>query len=230
MRLSAFHQRLVSGILPVCSHYGLVLAGEYAMKAHGLTDRPCEDLALVAAADVPLREAAAAVAAACRAAGFAVTAAEADSRTGRLRVTEPETGRTCTLDLAREALQWPPSTCGDIAVLSLEDAAGLKVRAFHGYGMARDLIDVEAVGDLYSYRELERFARLHDEEFSLPELVMRLEFADHIADADFAAHGVDEERIRRIRRFAHAWAEDIKLRRRDDGDLDEADFDVPAID
>src|SRR5690606_25292627 len=115
------------------------------------------------------------------------------------------TGRSCELALMREALQWPPVTCGDVAVISLEDAVGLKVRAFHGYGAVRDLIAVEAVSDLYPYRELERLARLHDEGFSLPELVMRLEFVDHLTDGDVAAHGVDEERIRR---FARAWAED----------------------
>ncbi|MFD0665576.1 hypothetical protein [Thermocatellispora tengchongensis] len=45
MRMPAFHERLVSVLLPLYEAYGLVLAGGYAMKAHGFLDRPGDDLA-----------------------------------------------------------------------------------------------------------------------------------------------------------------------------------------
>lgn len=122
---------------------------------------------------------------------------------------------------------------GDVPVVpvaSPDDAVGLKMRDLHERGLACDFIDIAAIGDLYSFRELERLARPHTPGFSLAELVMRLEFVDHIDDADFAAHGVTEDRLHDIRRFAHAWAEDIKLRRGEEGDLDGPDFDLPPID
>jgi hypothetical protein len=33
----------VEAVLPVCSRYGLAVAGGYAVKAHGLVERPSED-------------------------------------------------------------------------------------------------------------------------------------------------------------------------------------------
>ncbi|WP_281284012.1 hypothetical protein [Nonomuraea deserti] len=41
---------------------------------------------------------------------------------------------------------------------------------------------------------------------------------------------MDPRRIGEIRRFAHAWVEDIRLRRVDDGDADVDDPDLPDID
>lgn len=217
-------------MLPVCDRYGLVLAGGYAMKAHGYTDRPSKDLDFATAAEIPLPVVAEGVAQAFRDAGLEVRALEVTPRMGRLIVTEPVTGEACEFDLLREALQQPPLTCGELRVLGLEDAIGLKMRALHERSLARDVIDVASVAHLYSFRALEHFAKLHNEEFSLYELVMRLEFVDLIADEDFAAYGVDEERIKEIRRFAYAWVEDIKLRRVDDGDIDYDDPDVPEVD
>nr|BFE87278.1 hypothetical protein GCM10020093_098790 [Planobispora longispora] len=118
---------------------------------------------------------------------------------------------------------------GELPVMALDDLVGLKVRTLHERGLARDVADVAAVSDLYGLRELERLARLHSEEFSLAELVMRLEFVDLIADEEFEAYGLDGERIREIRLFATAWVEDIKLRRADEGDA-EYDSDVPELD
>ncbi|MFF5209811.1 hypothetical protein [Streptosporangium sp. NPDC000396] len=115
---------------------------------------------------------------------------------------------------------------------SPDDAVGRRMRDLHERGLARDIVDIASVSHLYGFRELEHLARLHTEGFSLAELVMRLEFAELIADEDFEACGVDEEHIREIRRFSSAWVEDIKLRRADEGDAEYGtDYDdVPDID
>ncbi|GHH67863.1 hypothetical protein GCM10017673_15530 [Streptosporangium violaceochromogenes] len=215
-------------VLPVCDRFGLVLAGGHAMNAHGLTDRPSDDLDFATAAETPLPEVADGVAEAFRAAGLVVTVVEVTPRMGRMVVGDPATGQRCEFDLLREAFQRQPVIVGDVSVLSLDDAVGLKMRALHERSLARDVIDVAAVSHLYGFRELEHLARLHNEEFSLAELVMRLEFVELIADEDFESYGVRGERVGEIRRFACAWVEDIKLRRADEGD---AEYDeVPGLD
>ncbi|MEU8247621.1 hypothetical protein [Nonomuraea sp. NPDC048916] len=114
--------------------------------------------------------------------------------------------------------------------IGLDDAVGLRMRALHERGLARDVIDVAAVAHHYSFRDLERLARAHNDVFSPRELAMRLEFVDSIADEEFEAYGLGGDRVREIRRFAAAWAEDIKLRRAEEGDADYDDPDLPGID
>ncbi|MEW9547648.1 nucleotidyl transferase AbiEii/AbiGii toxin family protein [Nonomuraea sp. NPDC050783] len=230
MRLPPFQERLVQALLPVCGRYGLVLAGGYAIKAHGFTDRPSRDLDFATAMEIPLPEVADGVAAAFRGAGLKAEIVEVTPRMGRLLITDPATGETCEFDLLREALQQQPVTRGTIDVLGLDDAVGLKMRAVHERSLARDIIDIAAVAHLYSYRALEQLAVLHNDYFSVHELLMRLEYVDLMDDEAFEAHGVTRERVREIRRFVQGWVEDIKLRRADDGDVDYDAGDVPELD
>ncbi|PZG11705.1 hypothetical protein C1J01_34545 [Nonomuraea aridisoli] len=154
------------------------------------------------------------------------------ARAGRLAAEDAVTRETCAIHVLREALQQSPVTREGLRVLGAEDAAGLVTRAFHERGLATDFADVAALADRFSHRDLERLARLHDDDFSAAELLARLEFLDTVPDEAFdgAFDGVDEERIGEIRRFARGWAEDIKLRRVEDGDADYDDPDIPEVD
>ncbi|MEV7006062.1 nucleotidyl transferase AbiEii/AbiGii toxin family protein [Streptosporangium sp. NPDC051022] len=220
MILPPFQERMLRAVLPACSRFGLVLAGGYAMNAHGFTDRPSNDLDFATAAETPLPEVADGIAETFRGAGLDATVIEVTPRMGRLVVSDPVTEQSCEFDLLREAFQRQPVIVGDVSVVSLDDAVGLKMRALHERSLARDVIDVASVSHLYGFRDLEHLARLHNEEFSLAELVMRLEFVELIADEDFEAYGIDEERIGEIRRFAASWVEDIGLRRAEEGDAE----------
>ncbi|MEV8632869.1 nucleotidyl transferase AbiEii/AbiGii toxin family protein [Streptosporangium sp. NPDC051023] len=227
MFLPPFQQRMLQAVLPACDRFGLVLAGGYAMNAHGFTERPSDDLDFATAAETPLPEVADGIAEAFEEAGLDATVVEVTPRMGRLVVSDPVTEQSCEFDLLREAFQRQPVIVGDVSVLSLDDAVGLKMRALHERSLARDVIDVASVSHLYGFRDLEHLARLHNEEFSLAELVMRLEFVELIADEDFEAYGIDEERIGEIRRFAAAWVEDIGLRRAEEGDAEYDDVPEP---
>ncbi len=228
MDFPPFQARMLDAVSPVCERYGLVLAGGYAMRGHGLTDRLSKDLDF--ATEMPLSDVVGGVTEAFHEAGLRASVIEVTPRMGRLMVEDPTTGETCAFDLLREALQERPITCGGLKVLGLEDAIGLKMRAVHERGLARDIIDVAAAAHLYSYRALEQLAVVHNDTFSVHELLSRLEFVDSMADEAFEAYGLDEERTREIRRFAQGWVEDIKLRRADDGDVDYDADDVPDID
>ncbi|MFI9588774.1 hypothetical protein [Nonomuraea sp. NPDC052265] len=90
--------------------------------------------------------------------------------------------------------------------------------------------DAAAAAQEFSFRDLERLAAAHLDDFSPRELLMRLEFVELMSDERFEAHGLDERHIVDIRAVAREWAEDIKLRRADDGDADYDDPDLPEVD
>lgn len=51
-----FHRRVLDAALDICQELGLYLAGGYAVKAHGLVDRPSQDLDLATDSLRPLSE------------------------------------------------------------------------------------------------------------------------------------------------------------------------------
>lgn len=224
--LAPFQLRLVEDIRDVLLRYGLLLAGGSALRAHGRTNRAVDGLTFVT--EVRLTEAAAAVAAAFRATGLTVEAGESGPRSCRLTVTDEITGQSCDVKLLREVLLDRPALVGPCPTVGLDDAIGFKVRALYDRGLPRDFVDVASACDGYGFRSLERLGARHDDDWRTEDLVQRLETVDLLADEAFAECGLDEEQIAEVRRFAYAWAEDIKLRRADDGDA-EYDLDVPEV-
>lgn len=220
MDLPPFHRRVLDAVLPLCDKYGLLLAGGYAMRAHGLVDRPSQDLDFATANALPLPEIADALVTAFRTLDFETETIEATPRMARLMVSDAATRQSCELDLLKEALQRPPVLLDLIPVVGLDDAVGMKVRALHGRSVPRDLIDVAALAQQYGFRDLERLGAIHDEDFSIHELAMRLQATELLADELFEAYGLDAAAIAQVRRFAFEWLEDIKQRRVEDGDIE----------
>lgn len=218
MELPPCHLRVLRDAEPARRRFGLFLAGAHALRAHGLTDRPSRGLDFATAAETPLPRVTAAVAEELRRAGHEVRVVEATPRTGRLTVIAPGGGRAVGLGLLREALQARPLITELGPVVGLDDAVGLKVRALHGRGLPRDVVDVAAAAHRYAYRELERLGALHDDGFSVDELLARLDRVEHHPDEAYEACGLAADDIRRVRLFALNWAEDIRLRRVEDGD------------
>ncbi|MFI6298821.1 hypothetical protein ACIBEJ_45040 [Nonomuraea sp. NPDC050790] len=217
--------RLLAAARPVCQRYALALVGGDASRAHGLTEHSVEILRLATAADVPLYDVTDAVVRAFEEAGLEARVAEAGPRAALLEVGCLPEVEPVEVELLKEALQEPPVELGGVLVAALPDVAGLRMRDLHERGLPADILDVAAVSHLYGFRELEALGRVHTEDFSTGELLMRLEFVDSM---DFA--GVAEERVDEIRRFAEAWVEDIKLRRAEEGDIDVDVPDLPSLD
>lgn len=219
-----FHFRVLEAGLDVCRAQGLYIAGGYAVKAHGLVERPSQDLDFATDSSRPLDEIVQLLADAYRSTGFEVTVLEGTSRMVRLVVADPESRQACEVDVLKEPLQRSPVLVGTLQVVSLDDVVGMKTGALQQRGLPRDFIDVAAASKLLPVKEIEQLARVRTDEFRPRDLVMRLESVELFDDELFTAYGLDEDAIREIRRFAFAWAEDIKARRAADGDA-EADFD-----
>ncbi|WP_067174047.1 hypothetical protein [Microtetraspora niveoalba] len=184
----------------------------------------------VTAGETPLAEVADGVIAELGRHGLAAEVAEIDGRMGRLVVTDEIGGQRCEVGLRREALRDRPAMLDPCPAVGLDDAVGLQVRALHDRGLPGDFAALVAVSELHPFREMERLGALHTDDWRLDDLLRRLETVDLLADEAFAACGLDDDGADAVRRFAYAWAEDIRLRRVEDGDIDEDTFDQDMLD
>jgi hypothetical protein len=87
--LDGDHALLVEAALPVCVRYGLAVTGGYAIKAHGLVDRPSEDIDFATRNLAPVEEITEGLATAYSQAGFQVRVLNTGGRFGHLDVVLP---------------------------------------------------------------------------------------------------------------------------------------------
>ncbi|MCS0601802.1 nucleotidyl transferase AbiEii/AbiGii toxin family protein [Streptomyces sp. LP11] len=218
MNLLEPHRRLLADVVSAGGPHGLVLAGGYALQAHGLLERPHADLDFATEHPEALERIAGAVAATLEARGRQVRPGPVGVRTARLTVTDPPTGEDCGLTLHKEAFWGPPELTGYGPALSLEDAVGTKIRALYDRGAAVDLVDARAAAARFSLPDLEELGRRHAHDpFDLPTLQSRLTGTDFYADREFLRHGLDEDRLAELRAWAQHWSDDIAERLLEDG-------------
>ncbi|MFJ4523689.1 nucleotidyl transferase AbiEii/AbiGii toxin family protein [Streptomyces sp. NPDC088810] len=220
------HRRLLADVVAAGGPYGLVLAGGYALQAHGLLCRPHADLDLATESAEAVGHIAGAVGAALEARGRRVRTGAVTALTAQLTVTDPPTGETCPLALHKEAFWQPPELTGYGPTLSLADAVGTKIRALYDRGAAVDLIDAQACAARFSLPDLEELGRRHAHDpFDLPTLQSRLTGTDFYADRDFFRYGLDEARVAALRAWAQHWSDDIAERLLEEGASPDAETD-----
>ena len=218
MNLPEPHRRLLADAVTAGAPYGLVLAGGYALQAHGLILRPHANVDLATESGEAMDRLAGAVAAALEARGRTVRPGAATARTAQLTVTDPPTGEPCVLALHKESLWGPPDLTGYGPTLCLEDAVGTKIRALYDRGAAVDLIDARAAAARFSLPDLEELGRRHVHDvFDLPTLQSRLTGTDFYADTQFTRYGLDEAALADLRAWAQRWSDDIAERLLEDG-------------
>lgn len=223
LKFPPFHERVLEPMLALCQQYNLYLAGGYAVKAHGLVDRPSQDLDFATNSFRPLPEIIDRVTQAYRDAGFEVVdLQDTNAQLGRIEVHDTATGEKCEVDFLKEPLQRAPVSMGRITVVAMDDLAGMKASALATRAAPRDFIDVRAISEFIPLREIERRARIrNDEEFHVRKLAESLEAISELAPDEFEALGLDDDQLRELMRWAQAWADEIKQRRAADGDADE---------
>jgi hypothetical protein len=207
--MEELHQRVAQIGFDAGAELGLVLAGGYALAAHEVVDRPSQDVDFATATALPMPEVVERLAAAYRAASFTVETIEGTPRMARLLVHGESI--VCEVDVLKEAIG-PPCHLLIGPVLSLDDAVGLKLRALHERAAHRDFIDVHAANARLSWAEMEGWGARHTSGFSLAELADRLGSVDERDDRGFAAYGLGEAEITRLRRWASDWESDIRGR------------------
>ncbi|WP_414168623.1 nucleotidyl transferase AbiEii/AbiGii toxin family protein [Streptoverticillium reticulum] len=204
------HRRLLADAVAVGASFPLVLTGGYALRAHGLVERPVRGPALATGSPAPMREIAAVLRGGLLERGWRVRDLEAEPLSARFTAGDPVTDAECQVHVLKETMWRPPVPTAWGLALAVEDVIGTKVRALAERGFARDLVDVHAASARWSRPELEEFGRRHARDaLDLADLRDRLDRADWYGDAEFAGYGLDAEESAALRRWAQEWSDDI---------------------
>ena len=191
--------------------YGLALAGGYAVRAHGMGERPSGDVDLCTdwqrRADFPtvadlvidaLTDNGFSVAIDARAETFARLLVSRDDEPG----VEPQ-----KMELAADWRAHPPVTLDIGPVLHPDDAVGNKMAALYGRVVARDFLDIDAVltSGRYTAEQLLHLAEAADPGFDRTMFASVLGALDQISDAAFAPYGITGGTTEAMRQRFAKW-------------------------
>lgn len=220
--VDTFHEQLARIAFDAAADLGLILAGGYAIRAHGLTSRPSRDLDFVTRSPLPMAEVTERLATVYRTSGFSTHIIESAPTASRFEVTDG--ARTCEIDLLKEGVG-DPVVLGIVPVLNRDDAVGLKVGALHDRAAHRDFVDIHAAHKRggYTLSDLERLGAAHLPDFSLRELLFKLDGLAFLDDSTFGEYGLTEDDIAALYRWAQTWAGDLRARLTSDDAPDHAE-------
>lgn len=211
------HRRLAEIALQAAgSDYGLALAGGYAVRAHGMGDRPSGDVDLFTdwqrRADFPA--VADLVIEALTGNGFVVRVDARADTFARLLVApdnEPD-AEPQKVELAADWRSHPPVVLSIGPVLHPDDAVGNKMAALYGRALPRDFLDIDAVlsSGRYSGDQLFRLAEAADPGFDRGMFANTLGALEQISDAAFAPYGFDASGVKRMRQRFTEWRHELR--------------------
>ena len=78
--------------------------------------------------------------------------------------------------------------------------------------MIRDIIDLHAIADAFSYADIENLARRHEPDLDLGTILDHLAGVSVFPDEDFAEYGLDAPAIASLRAWATDWYDDLARR------------------
>jgi Nucleotidyl transferase AbiEii toxin, Type IV TA system len=215
MPLDELHAAVAAIALGAAGRHGFALGGGNALIAHGVIDRPTEDVDLFTDEDDGVTAAAGAVEAALRAAGFG---AERQDKTAGLAdvfygmgdglaewiVTGPG-GRQMMLQMAYFDRDRRPVTMDIGPVLDLEDVVGSKVCALASRVEPRDYVDTAAALGRYSVDQLIAYAKRLDPGLTDKDFADAGRQLDQMPDGVFARYGLGAGEAGRLRARFAAW-------------------------
>ncbi|GAA2346726.1 nucleotidyl transferase AbiEii/AbiGii toxin family protein [Streptomyces cuspidosporus] len=210
--MDPLHARLARLGLEAAAKYGFVLAGGYAVQAHGFLERLSDDVDLFTDVGDPtaFAEAVAAVTEAYRIAGLTVEVDCSGDVFARLSVVD-EQGRDAKIEMGCDWRSRPPAFLEIGPVLHPDDAVANKVTTLFGRAAPRDYLDVHAalVSGRYSPDRLLELAAEHDDGFDQGYFAQALEAVDRWPDREYEVYGIGKEQIEAMRQGLRAWAAEI---------------------
>lgn len=206
------HLRLAEIGLRVAGRYGFALAGGYAVQAHGILDRPSEDVDLFTAWERrdDFAVAVDAVVDAYRSDGYAVEVTQRFETFARLAVTDPATpDRPYKVELAANWRARPPVTMDIGPVLHIDDVVTGKMSALFTRAEPRDFLDVDAAIQTgrYTREQVLELAEQADAGFDPRVLADLFAMLQRYPDRRFAAYGADPPYIAAMRERFAQWRE-----------------------
>ena len=215
MPISGLQREVATIALRVAARYGFALAGGNALIAHGVIDRPTEDVDLFSDQATGVMAAAKAVEAALRAAGFSAERLAGTDDLGDIfegmgegltewLITGPA-GQQTMLQMAYFDRSRGPVTMDVGPVLDLEDVAGSKVCALASRVEPRDYVDTAAALRRFTPDQLMTFARRLDPGLSRRDFADAGRQLDRMPDGVFARYGLGPPDVARLREQFEKW-------------------------
>jgi hypothetical protein len=214
MPFTKLHGQVATIALRAAAPHGFALGGGNALIAHGITERPTQDVDVFCDEEGGVEAAADVVEAALRDAGFGT---ERRDKTGDLAdifyglgeglaewiVTAPD-GEQTMLQMAYFDRARSPVTMDVGPVLDLEDVVGGKVCALASRAEPRDYLDTAAALGRYSIAQVIGFARRLDPGLTNRDFADAGQRLDQWGDGIFAPFGLSSPDVARLReRFAN---------------------------
>lgn len=191
----------------------LALAGSGAIREHGLSDRPTEDVDVFMSslATASFESTVTSIEVALRESGHTVLRARSADTFARLHVTTPER-QAIEVDLGVDWRREEPVVMEVGRVLSLPDAVGSKMIALYSRGEARDYLDADAIrrSGVYPDRALIELMRERDPGFCLDIFVWRLEQVARLTIDDVERYGITRDQLVKVRAQTAAWAASLR--------------------
>lgn len=215
MPVDEFHRDVATIALRAAARNGFALAGGNALIAHGIIDRPTDDVDLFSDQEAGVAAAADAVQSALRAAGFL---AERRDRLGGLQevfegmteglaewiITAPS-GQQTMLQMAHFDRMRGPVTMDVGPVLDLEDVAAGKAVALVSRVEPRDYVDTAAALGRYTVAQLIGLARRLDPGLTERDFADAGRQLDRMPDRLFARYGLTPADVAELRKRFAAW-------------------------
>lgn len=185
------------------------LAGSGAIREHGISDRPTQDIDLFTSDvdEVRFDAAVGSVVDELRASGQVVDEVRRAPQFARLHITTAE-GRFVEMDMGVDYREGDPVTLSIGPVLSLDDAVANKVSALYGRAEPRDYLDVDAIRSSGKFTDAELIdaARERDLGFEVPMFVTQLEGVQKLQPSQVGRYNVDPAELDAIKSRLGEWA------------------------
>ena len=213
----AFQRYVASLMLGEIGSAGFALAGSGAIREHGITDRPTNDVDLFTTTATGPEAFAAAVAAGERVLrdhGHQVTRSRSTPQFARLLVESanaPNPVLVVEIDLGVDWRREPPAQLAIGPVLALGDAVGSKVAAVYSRGEARDFLDLDAIrqSGRFADPELLTLAKDHDPGFEKSMFVQQLRRVRELGPVETVEYGTNAAQLEQIKLRLATWAVEL---------------------
>jgi hypothetical protein len=209
-----FQLTVAALILGVTSEDGFALAGSGAIREHGLTNRPTQDVDLFTANTAAENFTAAVERATVTLVenGYSVSMPRSAPLFARLIVTMGS--EQVEVDFGADWRAHQPATFSVGPVLAIEDAVANKVGALYSRAAARDFLDVDSIrqSGRFGDAELLRLAAEHDPGFEDAMFADQLHLVANLDPASVAEYEVTEEQLQSVKQRLLGWRDRIIAR------------------
>ncbi len=204
MSLDPLHEHIARVAFRLPEAADVAIAGGDAMIAHGLVDRPTQDLDLFTPNQTEVAAFADALAGALRSEGATVEVDRRGATFTRLAVAMTD-GRQVAVEVGQDARMRDAAQLSFGRVLDAEEVAADKTLALFGRAAARDLVDVAALTRRYPLHRLCQLAVEKDPGFDPRVLADAFRAAADQPDAAFAELGLSSDATRHLKARAQQW-------------------------